>query len=341
MSYAEQLGSLGTVADAEIAAGEAARATLTAEVASLNSEADGLAVEIDGLHNDIVTLNGQVVDLKVQLLRKPQSAPLFGSLIASDRSLATSEQMYGRLPVVRVFQTMPTKLPVTDRPVVVSFKLPSPDKAVNSPKSVLAGKHDAALTAWFKGLTAGQEVYYSYIHEPEDNIAAGEFSAADYTAAWRRIVTLARASGSPAKLRATMILMQWTLNPASKRNWLDYYPADDVIDVFGWDFDGLAADANHGNYPDNIYGFTQAPAIAALRNKPWLVAEFASARASADTYGARRAQWMTKQAHQFAVSGCRAVCLFDTAVNGLPATPLSTAEEVAAWKALVTNGVTV
>lgn len=79
-----------------------------------------------------------------------------------------------------------------------------------------------------------RDVYWVYYHEPEDNIAAGEFTAADYRAAWRRLRSLADKAGNP-RLHATLVLMGWSLDPLSKRDWRDYYPGRDVIQVLGWD----------------------------------------------------------------------------------------------------------
>ena len=74
------------------------------------------------------------------------------------------------------------------------------------------GIHDAALRAWFDRAPRGYDVFWSYLHEPEDNVTRGEFSAAQYTAAWVHIAALAQAAGNP-RLRSTLILMCWTLAP--------------------------------------------------------------------------------------------------------------------------------
>ena len=77
-------------------------------------------------------------------------------------------------------------------------------------------------------------MYWTYYHEPEDNIEAGAFTAAQYRAAWQRISSLALRANNP-RLHATLILMCYTLTPASGRSFADYYPGDAYIDVLAWD----------------------------------------------------------------------------------------------------------
>jgi len=112
------------------------------------------------------------------------------------------------------------------RPVVVSFKLP--------PREVLAGKHDAAMRAWFAAAPRNHPVWWVYWHEPEDDVAAGTFTAADYRAAFARLDALADRAANPM-LRTTQVLMDYTLAVGSHRNWRDYYPGPRVIDVQAWD----------------------------------------------------------------------------------------------------------
>lgn len=140
-------------------------------------------------------------------------------------------------------------------PLVISFKLP--------PAQVLDGSHDAQLAAFFAATP--RLTYWSYWHEPEDDIARGAFTAAAYRAAWTHIATIARASGKP--LRATLILMGFSTKPGSGRTWTDYYPGPAVIDVLGWDC------YSHGrtDTPATIYGSALTASLQA--GKPWAIAE--------------------------------------------------------------------
>jgi hypothetical protein len=106
-------------------------------------------------------------------------------------------------------------------PVVVSFKA--------APSEVLAGKHDAYLRAWFRSIPSTRKVWWSYWHEPEDDIEDGRFTAAQYRAAWEHILTLAPRRTT---LRATLILMGFSLLKKS-RHVNDYVPRG--LDVLAWD----------------------------------------------------------------------------------------------------------
>jgi hypothetical protein len=140
-------------------------------------------------------------------------------------------------------------------PLVISFKLP--------PAQVLDGSHDAQLAAFFAATP--RLTYWSYWHEPEDDIERGAFTAAAYRAAWTHIAVIARASGKP--LRATLILMGWSTTRASGRTWTDYYPGANVIDVLGWD---CYAVGPH-NTPETVYGTALDASLQA--GKPWAIAE--------------------------------------------------------------------
>ena len=140
-------------------------------------------------------------------------------------------------------------------PLVVSFKIP--------PKEILSGSHDAQLRAFFAATP--RLAYWTYWHEPEDDIARGTFTAADYRAAWAHIADLAKASGKP--LRATLILMGYTVQPGSGRTWTNYYPGSSVIDVLAWDC--YAWDTN--DTADRVYG--PAMNVSRQAGKPWAIAE--------------------------------------------------------------------
>ena len=64
--------------------------------------------------------------------------------------------------------------------------------------------------------------WWSFWHEPEDNIEGGNFTAAQYRTAWRHVADLADAAHNQ-QLRATLILMCWSAEKGSHRDWRDYY----------------------------------------------------------------------------------------------------------------------
>ncbi|MER5700353.1 hypothetical protein ABT023_00110 [Micromonospora sp. NPDC002296] len=200
--------------------------------------------------------------------------------------LARSDRSYGPLRMVRVFYPgMPpawsgSRADVADRTVVVSFKAP--------PGEVAAGRHDSRLANWFRSVPRNLDVYWSYFHEPEDDIARGSYTAGQYRAAWQRLAGLADRAGN-ARLRATLILMCWTLNPNSNRTFEDYWPGGDAIDVLGWDCYNSGGKFNR--YTDPAQVFTPMIAKSKALGKPWGLAETGSVRIAGDS-GAGRADWI-------------------------------------------------
>jgi len=140
-------------------------------------------------------------------------------------------------------------------PLVVSFKI--------LPREVLSGAYDLQLKAFFGGTP--RKTYWSYWHEPENDIEAGRFTAADYRAAWAHVAAIAKASGKP--LVPTLILMGYSTKPSSGRTWTDYYPGPGVVDVLAWDCYARVA----GDTPADVFATARAASVAA--GKPWAVAE--------------------------------------------------------------------
>ncbi|WP_262285120.1 hypothetical protein [Micromonospora sp. MA102] len=200
--------------------------------------------------------------------------------------LARSDRTYGPLRMVRVFYPgLPpawsgSRADVVNRTVVVSFKAP--------PGEVTAGKHDARLAKWFASIPRDHDVYWSYFHEPENDVEDGNYTTAQFRAAWRRVAGLADRAQNP-RLRATLVLMCWTLNPNSGRSFNDYYPGGDVVDVLGWDCYNSGGKYNRYTEPAKVFG----PMISKSKalGKPWGLAETGSVRIAGDS-GAGRAAWI-------------------------------------------------
>ena len=108
-------------------------------------------------------------------------------------------------------------------PVVVSFKA--------NPADVIAGKDDAYLSSWFASIPTTRKVWWSYWHEPEDDIERGAFTAADYRAAWKHILALAPHRDT---LLPVVILMNYS-NYKTSRNIADYVPNDPNLHGLFWD----------------------------------------------------------------------------------------------------------
>ncbi|QSB15880.1 hypothetical protein JQS43_05985 [Natronosporangium hydrolyticum] len=198
-----------------------------------------------------------------------------------------ADEAYGPVEMFRVFHPgLPPDWPGSaadhaGRTVNVSFKA--------DPEEVLAGEHDAALARWFASLPTDRDIYWTYHHEPENNIEAGDFTADQYRAAWRRVAWLADQVEHPSRY-ATLVLMGWSLEPASGRNWRDYYPGADVISVLGWDIYNF--DYQQGGYSAPPVLFDRAIAVSRTEGKPWGISEYGGRRVDGDEAGHRRAEWI-------------------------------------------------
>ncbi|MFV2210157.1 DNRLRE domain-containing protein [Actinomadura sp. LOL_016] len=219
-------------------------------------------------------------------------------------ALAEAERRYGRLEIIRQFYPgEPGAWPgrfgdaLGKRPTVVSFKM--------NPRAILSGEYDGKMARWFADAPDDRDVYWTYYHEPEDNIAKGEFSAADYRAAWRRLAGLADRADNP-RLKSTLVLMSWSLEAESKRNWRDYYPGRDAIDVLGWDTYNLAKDRYQT--PDEMY--SKVLRVSEEEGLPFGVAETGAHLVPGDD-GAKRAAWLRSMTRYLEEKDALWVAYFD------------------------------
>lgn len=222
----------------------------------------------------------------------PVTTPLIGSSVPQNtgetwaQALVRHDAETGPHDIFRVFYTsLPdaswagSKADQCNRPVVVSFKA--------NPADVNAGKHDALLRGWFASMPTNEhKIWWSFYHEPEDNIARGEFTAAAFRSAFRRVAGLAAEANNP-NLFSTLILMGWTVDPASGRNFTNYWPGGDVVDVIGWDpYSAL------GKYETPAAVFDAAAAKSQEMGKPWGIAETGAMQISSDATGSGQANWI-------------------------------------------------
>lgn len=221
----------------------------------------------------------------------PTPALLVGSSIGQNTGeswaagITRHDTTIGPLDIVRVFYPgapeawAGSKAAQCNRPVVVSFKY--------LPADINAGKYDTFLTAWFASLPKNTiKIWWSYYHEPEDNIEAGAFTAAEFRSAWRRVAGLARAANNP-NLFNTLILMGYTVNPASGRTFSNYYPGNDVVDVLGWD-----AYSAIGKYDTPATVYDRLIAQSQAQGKPWAICETGAMKLSSDATGSGHAAWV-------------------------------------------------
>jgi hypothetical protein len=257
---------------------------------------------------------------------KPQGTQTY------QQALSISESRYGgRLAVIRYFDgnapddwaTFTSKL--TDHTGIISFRI--------APATVISGSADAMLLNWFRTAPTDHVTYWSYMHEPEDDIERGSFTASQFRTAWARIAGLARQAANP-QLKATLILMCYTVNKASGRTWTNYYSPGDV-DVLGWDC------YNHGE-KKGIYGeptnlYSRAITVSRNAGLPWGMAEFGSLLALGDTTGEGRAAWLVKVSKYFADEGALFASYFDTNGDGKSDYRLLDEPSRLAWNSVISD----
>lgn len=133
-----------------------------------------------------------------------------------------------RLDIIRYFHAInagpawPTAMePLDGRSLVYSYRY---DIA-----QVIAGQADAALRTMFTkartylNANPGSRFYYCLNHEPELEIINGSYTAAQYRAAWNRMIDIQENEFPHARMFPTAVLMKYTLDAASGRNFDDYF----------------------------------------------------------------------------------------------------------------------
>jgi len=260
------------------------------------------------------------------------SVPLFGSSVTSS-DLAQTTAQFGHMPIVRVYYSgLPASDAWTgglaganDSAVIVSFKA--------LPADILSGADDATLTHFFDTAPTGHPIYYSYYHEPEDNIEAGEFTLADYKAAWAHVAQLATAAHNP-DLHSTLILMAFDLAKTSGRDWRSYLPGGGIISTLGWDAYPPGSAGSVINPQPTPPADFMAPCIAAAKGAglPYGFAEFGLATATG------RAAWLTAVGNYLMTSGALFATVFDPTAQS-SALQLTDQASQAVWKGFVAESV--
>jgi hypothetical protein len=260
------------------------------------------------------------------------SSTLFGTTISSASDLSTKTAQFGHMQIVRVYYPgLPDPdawssglVSLNHSAVNVSFKA--------LPKTILSGADDQALSHFFDTAPTNYPIYYTYYHEPEDNIADGQFTATDYKAAWAHIVTLANQAHNP-NLVPTLVLMGWTLDPASHRTWTDYVPSGHIIKVLGWD-----------DYPSGGVGFPDPSYLQeAIDTSKGAGYEYAFPEFGTTTVAGRGA-WLTTMGDFLEKSGAVYATLYDSPIagglGGGGSFYISDASSINAWKAIVQSSST-
>lgn len=240
--------------------------------ASPSPSATATADKVPGFTGTRLTLPGLSIDA--------QSGETFS------QAMARSDRTFGRPKMARIFYPgLPpawdgSRSDLVDRTVVVSFKA--------SPQEINTGKYDSRLASWFASIPREHNVYWSYFHEPEDDVERGSYTAAAYRTAWRRIAGLADRADNP-RLINTLILMCWTVDPKSGRNFNDFYPGGDVVEALGWDCYNWAVKWKRYASPQEVFG--RMISKSRELGKPWGLAETGSDLLPGDS-GMGRAGWI-------------------------------------------------
>lgn len=226
----------------------------------------------------------------------PRAGTLCGASFGQEgqtwqQALQREDQRFNGLEMVRIFysglpQDWPGKLDTAKRPINVSFKAPEAE--------VIAGRHDTRLRNWFRNAPRDQDVYWTFHHEPENDAATSkdEAAKAQYRDVWKHLTRLADEADNP-RLRATLVLMGWTLEPGSNRNWRDWYAGKQFIDVLGWDpyNPGWKSVEDPGyRTPEQIFG--PVVRVSAQEGLPFAISETGSPLVTGDSGGRQRAQWL-------------------------------------------------
>lgn len=249
--------------------------------------------------------------------------PLLGSSVSNFAQLRHDTAEFGHMPVVRIYYpALPDANAWTSglaatagSAVVVSFKA--------LPGTILSGRDDAALSHFFDSAPTGRPIYYSYFHEPEDNIAAGQFTLSAYKAAWAHVVAIADRAHNP-DLHSTLILMAFDLRRYSHRDWKSYFPPGHIISTIGWD---AYPDLGRVAEPPSQF---MAPAVAAAKaaGLPFGFAEFGMSTANG------RAAWLSEVGSYLMGSGA----LFGTLFNSPdvhPSMMVNDTGSISTWRRFV------
>lgn len=237
------------------------------------------------------------------------------STIWAADALRDRDEKFGKIAAVRIWdEPMPFSWAdqrtahLKGRTLVMSFR--------PKPSEVLSGKYDAELRKWFQEAPSTSTIYWSYVHEPETPIDDQRtFTADEYRRAWQHIDRIADSVCRP-NMYSTLILMGWTANPASKKDWRKYYAGDDVIDVLAFDPYNGVHEPKRDYYASAEDMMSNAVAVGKAAGKPWAIAEIGSRLIPSDPTGTKRAAWLGDVATYARANGALFVTYFQSSRDG-------------------------
>ncbi|MBA2558475.1 MAG: hypothetical protein H0V07_01065 [Propionibacteriales bacterium] len=212
----------------------------------------------------------------------------------------------GYVGVARVFYS--GMLPATWNP---SKEGASPQSACQvsfkaDPASVAAGHFDRRIVSWLNSIPSGWKVYFTFWHEPNDELRAGRFSAASYRAAWARLSHLVRERAHlkrDVRVRLVPVFMAYNVGHAGY--WSDsWVPRPSDVAFLSWDIYGNPTGGTglRGPYPQPRKRINPCLLVTQrLGFEHWGVSEFNAPRRSWDTDESARRRWLARF-RQYALS---------------------------------------
>jgi hypothetical protein len=219
-----------------------------------------------------------------------------GASIDNKDDVVRLSRLMGRpLQSVRVYYSLP---PAQWSKSWILSTIPSPGVAV---VSFTAGT-PTYIRTFLASRPHGITCYASYFHEPEDNLTSAA-QKAKYRSNWQMYAPAIRAAGC----HPTLILMKWTLAPASGRHWRDFY-APGTVDVLAFDAYNTKVKADDPDYMDPGTFLEPILAVSRATGLPWGLAEVGSAIVLSPS---RRATWAHNVAALAVNHGARFVNWWD------------------------------
>ena len=230
-----------------------------------------------GAATAIVTLTGLVAQTApASATSGPVQTSRVGASINNKDDVARLSKMMNRpLTSVRVYYDRP---PVKWASSWILATIPVHGTAVVSFQSGTPTQIRTFLASRPKTL----QCYATYYHEPEDNFTTAARKTA-YRASWQHYAPAIRAAGCVP----TLILMKWSLAPASGRHWRDWYPQG-AVDLLGFDAYNTRVKQTDPAYAEPAQFLAPILAVSKDTGLPWGLAEVGSSIVISPT---RRAEW--------------------------------------------------
>jgi len=147
----------------------------------------------------------------------------------------------------------------------------------------------------------GLSVWGTFHHEPEND--APGFSAEKFCSIFREHAPVMRDHG----VLSSTILMRYTFGSGSGRDWHDWWPGDEYVDIFGCDSYNLAN--KKGGYSTAADQLRPIAEAAASVDKPWAIGETGASIFNGKSQP--RVDWINSMRAEADAQGCLAMAWWD------------------------------